>query len=207
MSPVSSCRHLAIAIAATLAAAASTAGPALAADAPAGCPAAPSSHPFAPWGDTADYQLAPGGDVEDAGASWSLRGAAAAQEGNETFMVGGPADHLSLRLAGASSATTGPMCIGIEHTSFRFFVKRSGGSALSRLAVDVVVDVRGRERSLTVGLVSGASRWAPSPQLPMIVNLLAPSNANAIDVSFRFRPYGDAVWSVDDVYVDPWRTH
>jgi len=41
----------------------------------------------------------------------------------------------------------------------------------------------------------------------MIVNRLASLNDNAIDVSFRFRPIGDAVWSIDDVYVDPYRTY
>ena len=55
------------------------------ASAAAGCPAAPLSNPFSPWGDDADYQLAPEGDIEDGGASWSLAGGAAAQEGNETF--------------------------------------------------------------------------------------------------------------------------
>jgi hypothetical protein len=113
-----------------------------------------------------------------------------------------------MRLPSGSSAMTARKCIGVEHPTFRFFVKRSGGSTLSRLVVEVVVDdPRGRERSLVVGLVSGSSSWAPSAPLPTIVNMLAPLNANAIDVSFRFRAFGDAVWSIDDVYVDPWRTH
>lgn len=206
MSSVSSCRRLAVTGIATLAAFATMAGSAFAADA--GCPATTLSNPFAPWGDQADYALAPAGDIEDAGASWALTGGAAAQEGNETFMVTSPTDHTSLRLSGTSSATTGRMCIGVEHSSFRFFVKRSGGSSASRLAVDVVIDdTRGRERSLTVGYVTGSSAWAPSPSVPTVVNLLAPLSDNSIDVSFRFRPVGDGVWSVDDLYVDPYRTH
>ena len=207
MSPVSPRRHLARVVIATLSAMATTAAPAVAAGPAAGCPAVPTSSPFAPWGDNAAYQLAPDGDMEDAAARWTLRGGAATQEGNETFMVTSPTDHRSLRMPAGSSATTARMCIGVEHTSFRFFVKRTSGSALSRMVVDVVVvDPWGRERSLPVALVSGSSAWAPTAQLPTIVNLLAPLSSNSIDVSFRFRPMGDAVWSIDDVYVDPYRT-
>lgn len=206
MSSVSSCRRLAIAVAATVAALACVAAPAQAA-VPGGCPAVPTSNPFAPWGDNADYELAPGGDFEDGGASWSLTGGAASQEGNETFMVGGPDDRLSLRLPPSSTATSARMCVGVAHPWFRFFVKRRGGSSLSRLAVDVVVDVDGRERSLQVGAVSGSGVWAPSARVPTVVNLLAPLADGAIDVAFRFRARGDAVWSIDDLYVDPYRMH
>lgn len=207
MSPVLPRRRRAVVAIATLAAIATTAAPALASGPAAGCPAAPTSNPFTPWGDRADYQLAPDGDMEGAADSWSLRGGAATQEGNETFKVTSPTDHRSLRMPAGSSATTERMCIGVEHTSFRFFVKRSSGSALSRMVVEVVLDDPwGRERSLPVGLVPGSGDWAPSAQLPTIVNLLAPLSSNSIDVSFRFRPLGDASWAIDDVYVDPYRT-
>jgi hypothetical protein len=204
MSPVSPRRRLALAVTAALSAMAATAGPAVAA----GCPVAPLSNPFAAWGDHADYQLAPDGSIEGAGAVWSLRGGAVAQEGNETFTVTSPTDHLSLRVPAGGAATTKRMCLGVEHTTFRLFAKRGAGSSTSRLAVDVVADDPwGRERSLTVGVLSGSSSWAPSPVLPTVANLLAPLTSNAIDVSFRFRPLGDATWSIDDVYVDPYRTH
>src|ERR1044072_1548692 len=205
MSPVSSCRRIAVAGIATLA---TTAAPARAGEQAAGCPAAALSNPFAPWADHADYQLAPGGDIEDSGRSWGLSGGAEAQEGNETFMVGGPGDHRSLRLPGGSSATTDPMCIGVEHTSFRFFVKRSGGSWASRLAVEVIVDrAKGRDLVVSAGAIQGSGDWQPSPQLPMIVNSMAGLD-NAMDVSFRFQPMDRAAaWSIDDVYVDPYRTH
>lgn len=170
-----------------------------------GCPVAPVTNPFTPWGDSADYQLAPGGDVEDAGASWALTGGAAAQEGNETAMTSATG-HLSMRLPASSSATTGSMCIGLEHPTFRFFAKRSGGSLLSRLLVEVVFDdASGHEWTVPVGLVSASGTWAPTASLPMIVNLLAPLHGNALDVAFRFEPQGSGTWSVDDVFVDPHR--
>ena len=141
MSPVSSCRRFAVAGIATLAAVATTAAPAMAGEQAAGCPAAALSNPFAPWADDADYQLAPGGDIEDAGASWALSGGAEAQEGNETFMVGSPADH---RLAAPARSRAPRRPIGCASASstrrFASSSKRSGGSQLSRLAVEVVVD-------------------------------------------------------------------
>src|SRR4051794_9306141 len=136
MSPVSACRRLALVATATVAAVAVTASPALADQPSTGCPGPQLSNPFAAWGDGAGYELAPGGDVEDAGASWSLTGGADAAEGNETFGVGG-AGHLSLRLPGSSSATTSRMCIGVESPSYRLFAKRNGGSSASRLVAEI----------------------------------------------------------------------
>ena len=206
MPPVTTCRRLTLALAAAIATIAATAGPALAGAPAAGCPAAATSNPFMQWGDAADYQLAPGGDVEDAGASWSLSGGAGAAEGNESFMVTSPTDHMSLRLPASSSATTKRMCIGAEHPSFRFFAKRDGGAAYSRLLVEVVfADASGRQRSIPVGLVQSSANWAPTKPLPTIVNRLASADTNTIDVSFRFRPQGSGTWSIDDVYVDPMR--
>ena len=205
MSPVSACRRLALVACATAAAIAGTATPALAAQPSSGCPAAELTNPFAPWGDLADYQLAPGGDVEDGGASWSLTGGADAVEGNESFNVTSAADHLALRLPGSSSATTARMCIGIESPSYRLFVKRSGGSSASRLAAEVVYDdAAGNEVVVPSGTIAADEEWMPSPSLPTVVNVLAPAQGNAIDVSLRFTAVGGGVWSIDDVYVDPY---
>lgn len=204
--PVSSCRRLTLAVAATVAAVVATAGPAMASGTAAGCPAAVTSNPFTPWGDDADYQLAPAGDVEDSGASWSLTGGARAVEGNETSFVSSPGDHRSMRLPGVASATTARMCIGVEHPTFRFFAKRDGGPASSRLNVSVVYDdADGNEITVPAGEVSASGDWAPSQPLPTVVNELAAAQGNAIGVSFRFQPQGGGVWSIDDVFVDPHR--
>jgi hypothetical protein len=202
MSHHSSVRRLTLVVAAAVAALAASAVPAMASAA--SCPAAPTSNPFTAWGDAADYQLAPAGDVEDGGSSWSLTGGAGAAEGNETFMASGASDHLSMRVNGSASATTARMCVGVEHPSFRFFVKRNSGSAAGSLAVDVVyTDAAGREQSLPAGTVSGSDAWAPSPQLPTLVEQIGATTAAAVEVSFRFRSQGGGVWSIDDVFVDP----
>lgn len=204
MSPVSP-RRLTLAAVTAVAAIAATAGPAMAGTT-ASCPAAAVSNPFTQWGDSANYQLAPGGDIEDRAASWTLTGGAAAVQGNETFMVSRPGDHLSLRVPATGSAATRRMCIGAEHPTFRFFVKRSGGTALSRLAVEIVVKDAVGVRALPVGLVAASATWAPSPSLRTVANLLAQAAGSTVEVSFRFRPLAGGTWSVDDLFVDPTRS-
>ncbi|MDX6677742.1 MAG: hypothetical protein QOE31_1794 [Solirubrobacteraceae bacterium] len=204
MSHVSSRRRLALAVAAAIAALAASAAPAMASATT--CPAAPTSNPFANWGDNADYQLAPGGDVEDAAASWSLTGGAGSSEGNETYMVTSAGDHRSMRLPGTASATTARMCVGVEHPTFRFFAKRQGGSAAGTLRVDVVYsDASGREVSLPVGEVSDSDDWTPTQALPTMVEQIGATPGSAVSISFRFRGQGGGVWSLDDLYVDPHR--
>lgn len=159
MSPDQSRRRLTLVVAAAALAIAAAASPAMASQSARVCPTAAVSHPFAPWGDVADYQLAPHGDVEDVAASWSLTGGARAVDGNETFSVTRPSDHTSMRMPAASTATTGTMCIAARHSSFRFFAKRQGGTASSRLLVEVVIDAgSGHERVLTAGQGLGLRR-------------------------------------------------
>lgn len=187
-----------------LAAAALTAAPASAAPgSPAGCPDVPTVQPFAPWGDFADYLLAPDGDIEAGAASWKLEDGAHAVEGNKTFAVGSPADHRSLELPAGASATTAPMCIGEAHRTMRFFATSSRRGAL---VVEALYTRRnGKPRSVTLGAVRGDDAWAPTDVLPMRVNELAGDYDNALSVSLRFTVRGNATWQIDDVYVDPFR--
>jgi hypothetical protein len=166
----------------------------------AGCPLTPTTTPFAQWGDQSEYVPAPGGDLEEQGSTWLLTGNAGAVEGNEPFQVGAPTDHLALGLPARGSATTAEMCIGIEHRTLRFFAKASGSAG----SLQVQVLYAGRAR--TIGTIDAATGWAPTAVLPTIVNELAPAQGNAISVAFRFIPRGAAGWTIDDVYVDPFRS-
>lgn len=187
-----------------LAAVALTAAPASAApSAPAGCPDVPTVQPFAPWQDYADYLLAPDGDIEAGAATWTLEDGAHAVEGNETFAVGGPADHRSLELPAGAGATTAPMCIGEEHKTMRFFATSAGRGALT---VEALYSERdGKRKSVTLGAVRADDAWAPTDILPMRVNEIAGDYDNALSVSLRFTVRGNATWQIDDVYVDPFR--
>lgn len=190
--------------AATVAAAALSAAPASALSTPApGCPAVAAVQPFTQWQDTADYFLAPGGNVEAGPAGWRLQGGARAVEGNEPFRVGGPADHRSLELPPGSSATTAPMCINAEDRTMRFF---DIGPSVGALTVQALYrEPNGTPRTVTLGSVRNGTTWAPSAVLPMRVNELAPQFGGKLQVSLRFTPSGQRPWRIDDVYVDPFR--
>jgi hypothetical protein len=199
-------RNLLSCAAAAFAAAALSTAPASAhavAPAAAGCPAAPISHPFAAWQDVADYVFAPDGGMEAGGAGWQLRGGARAVEGNEPFRVRGATDHVALDLPAGSSATTAPMCIGLEHKTMRFF---GSGTTTGELTVEALYTERdGRPRAVTLGTVHGRGTWAPTDSLPMKVNERAPDFGNALMVSLRFTPHTSRGWRIDDVFVDPYR--
>jgi hypothetical protein len=190
-----------------LAAAAMLATPASAVAAPAGaaagCPDTPVAQPFTPWGDTADYFLAPGGDFEHGVADWTLRAGAAVVDGNEPFRVIAPTDTRSLQLPAGSSAVSAPFCIGAEHRTMRYVAR---AAAWSSLDVDVLyTDPAGRPREVDAGVLTGAGRWAPTEILPMVVNRMAAAYDNAMSVRLRFTPRGNVAWTVDDVLIDPYR--
>ena len=165
-----------------------------------GCPSQPMTQTFLPWLDPAWYVPAPGGDLEGNGAEWTLQGGAAVADANEPFLAG----ERSLTLPAGSSATTAPMCVGVEHPTIRLFA-RNTGAPLSTLTVSVVFrDLLGFKRSLPVGAVTAGSAWAPTLPMPLAVNLL--SLLGDQDVAFRFTPTRDGgEWAIDDVYVDPYK--
>jgi hypothetical protein len=161
--------------------------------------------PFLPWADPASYVLAPTGTLESA-RDWTLDGGADRVRGNETFYVHGADEAWSLALPPGSSATTAPICVGLDHPTLRFFA-RNDGSRLSTLVVEVrFEDAAGEVRSLTIGALVGGPCWQPSPPLPVVANLLPLLPGERTPVEFRFRPLGGGgSWRIDDVYVDPWR--
>ena len=158
--------------------------------------------PFMPWADPAGYVLVPNGTVER-GTGWKLEGGAARAAGNEIFHVHDDRDTTSLTLPAGSSATTAPICVGLEHPTLRLFA-RNRGSMLSALLVEVLFeDAGGHSRALPIGGYLGSSSWQPTAPLPVVANLFELPGENA-EVAFRFTPTG-AGWSIDDVYVDPFR--
>jgi hypothetical protein len=160
--------------------------------------------PFWQWADPANYVLAPGGTAENR-ARWTLDGGAVPALGNETYYVHAQGERYALDLPPGSSATTASMCVGLEHPTLRFLA-RNDGSPLSVLGVEVLFeDMGGTVRSLPIGSVVGAAQWQPTAPLPVIANLLPLLPGGYTAVAFRFTPSGAGEWSIDDVYVDPWR--
>ena len=170
----------------------------------AACDAQEVERPFLPWADPAAYVLVRNGTLEHS-AAWNLTRGATRVGGNEVFHVHDPADRSSLALPQGSSARTAPMCVGVEHPTLRLFVRNSG-AADSLLLVEVLFkDALGASHAVPIGAVAGAPSWQPTLPLAIGANLFAALAGEHVDVAFRFTPQGDGDWSIDDVYVDPFR--
>jgi hypothetical protein len=172
----------------------------------ASCDSQTFEQPFVPWADVANYVIAPNGTFESGSSGWTLSGGASVVSGNESYNVHGAGESHSLVLPSGSSATSGSMCVGIEHPDLRIFARNSG-SVLSTLKVDVLYeDAAGNVRSLTIGMLTGSASWQPSVVMPLVVNLLPLLPDEHTAVAFRFTADGaDDSWWIDDVYVDPYR--
>ena len=170
------------------------------------CPAQPLSQPFLRWLDPASYTLVRGGSFEAGASGWTLSGAKVTS-GNESFYVHGAGESKSLSLPSQSSATTPVECASLDRPTMRFFAKRSGGTVLSTLKVEVLFEapLTGKVMSLPVGVVAGGSAWAPSLPMVVVANLSALLPGGQTPVAFRFTPVGAGTWTIDDVYLDPKR--
>ena len=162
---------------------------------------------FLPWLDIADYTALSGGDFEAGSQAWWTNGAASVAGGNESFSVGGAGDTRSMALQAGSSVTSPAICVGIEHPTIRFFVKRRSGGllgALATLRVDALVElVDGSVLPVPVGVVAGNGNWQPTLPMAIVGNLLPLLPGEHTPVAFRFTPQGGD-WSIDDVWVDPY---
>jgi hypothetical protein len=164
----------------------------------------PSARVFQRWLDPAQYVVAPGGHAESA-AGWELDGGARVIAGNEPWKVGGTSHGNSLLLPAGSSATTGVMCVGIGHPTLRFFAKRTSGTLLNPLIVEVQFEaLGGLLKSLPIGFVLAGGQWQPTLPSLVVANLLPLLPDARTPVRFKFTPAGRANWQIDDVYVDPW---
>jgi len=179
------------------------------ADSSSGCGAADLSQPFLPWGDPGYYGLLPNGGFERQASSWSLDGGAQVVSGNEPFYVHRDSDSRALSLGDSGSATSDPVCVNLQSPTLRLLAQNSG-SPLSSLAVSVqFTDVLGQQRTLPVALINSGSDWQPTTQIPVVVNLLSLPllSDGSTDVSFQFTPVGPwGDWTIDDVYLDPFKT-
>ena len=162
------------------------------------------SKPFAQFGDQADYKLVKGGNFEGSLADWTLTGKASVVAGNEPWKVGGSGHAKSLVLPAGSTAVTAPTCVGIHEPTLRFFAKKNSG-LLSTLVVTVYVKTSlGLVVPLPVGVVAGNGQWKPGPAMLIVANLLPLLPNDRTPVAFGFTPLLGS-WTIDDVYVDPYR--
>jgi hypothetical protein len=162
------------------------------------------SQPFAGFGDRHDYKLVQGASFEGSLDGWTLMGRAKVVSGNEPWKVGGSSHGKSLSLPAGSSVITPPSCVGLAEPTVRFFAKKNSG-LLSTLAVSVYVKTSlGLVVPVPVGVVLGNGQWKATPQMLIVANLLPLLPGDRTPVAFQFTPLLGS-WTIDDVYVDPWR--
>jgi hypothetical protein len=161
------------------------------------------SQPFAPWADHSYYKLVDNGAFETGTEGWTLTGGARVVNGNATQQVHGAADAKSLSLPAGSTATTPPVCVGLNEPTLRYFARKNSG-LLSTLTVSVQVQLvlGGTWVTLPIGVDLGGS-WHPSLPHLVVANLLPLLPPDMTAVRFKFAPLLGGDWQLDDVYVDP----
>lgn len=150
------------------------------------------SQPFAPWGDLASYELAPGGDFETPG--WTLTGGAQRIPGSESYAATGALGNRSLVLPAESSARSPATCVDAAYPTVRFFIRGPGLVGVSLVAGSA---------EIPVGVAVGASSWLPTPVMLTTSAVVAATANGVAQVSIRLTGLlGDP--QVDDVFIDPW---
>jgi hypothetical protein len=170
------------------------------------CDDAALTQPFAPWGDRAYYKLAPGGDFEGA-HGWSLRGGAATVSGSEPFRATGEAGASSVRIPAGGSITSPATCVNAAYPTFRLFAKSSGG--LLGLVPLMKAEVLYRDGLLGIiavpaGVVTPSATWSPTGAQLTLSAVGAAVAGGEAPLSIRLTSVL-GTWTVDDVFVDPYR--
>lgn len=172
------------------------------------CSSRAQAQVFSPWGDRASYFPIPNGGFENGSADWSLTGGAQVVSGNEIYHVGGVADSHSLQLPPNASAESRTICVAVGEEVVRLFANNPHVPG-AVLHVDATV------RNPTSGAlgyaafdVSGdapSAAWVPTMQLKIPRKF---SGDGFEELTLRFTLRGTpAIWGIDDVYVDPFKSY
>jgi hypothetical protein len=160
------------------------------------CEYGPTSPVFAPFGDSADYYLAPGGDFES--LTWSSWGGASLVAGVNPFALAG--GERSLALVEGESVRSPLLCVSRDTPHLRFVAKGDDG----QLDVEVrSYNKWGRVTDSSSGSISPSDhrRWAPSRNVDLKADGLRDGEVGAVTVTFR----SEGAWLIDDVFIDPYR--
>jgi hypothetical protein len=157
-----------------------------------------TSQPFLPWGDANLYTLAPDGDMEN-GSGWTLSGGAAFVRGSEPFKATGKLGSYALSLPTGASAVSPPVCLTINHPTFRFFGKAVQGNGAS-LHADALSE--SPTQVVGLGVLRGSAAWAPMAPLSTGASSLLLNPKGSVQVRLRFTADSGS-WQIDDVFVDP----
>ena len=104
------------------------------------------------------------------------------------------------------TVTTGPICVGLDKPTVRFFARRPNFALLPLMTVEGVFTTKsgGTAALPLVGVPLAGNSW--SVQLPFLTNGALLELGDTTMMRFRIRSViGD--WQVDDFYVDPSRRY
>ena len=168
----------------------------------ANCGYGDSSQVFLPWGDLADYSLAPQGDFSDT-SQWTLKHANVTSDANAL----GP-NALALGW-GDSEAISPAMCVNLLNPTIRLMMKDVGGNGKSDVKLTVLYeDLNGHVQHLTLAKLRATSDWSPTITIPIAVNILSTAAASGMTaVAFDFKVEGlqkNETLELADLYVDPY---
>ena len=183
------------------------AGSALAYGTPVACSARSEAPVFAAWGDSSNYFRVQNGGFESGATDWALTGGASVVYGNEPARVGGATDAHSLRIPAGATAETRTICVSRGEDTIRLFANNARVSG-SILHVEAIVQSTYGQIAQTAFDVNGDAApagWAPTMRLG-IPNLLGGSGTESLTLRFTTRGTA-ATWSIDDVYVDPYKSY
>lgn len=170
------------------------------------CDNATLAQPFAPWGDTGEYKLVPGGDFEGSLSGWTLTSGAKVVGGSEQFGATGTVGRFSMYLPAGASVQTPYTCVDAAYPEFRFFGRNNG--LLSIVAVSIVYKELGLPVAVPVGTFLLNGSWAPSMRMAtaaavqgVLSSLLTGQNPQ---VALRFTAVTGSS-QIDDIFIDPSR--
>lgn len=162
---------------------------------------------FAAWGDTYNYFRVQNGGFESGSTDWALTGGAAVVAGNESYRVGGSNDSHSLRIPAGSTAESRTICVSRGEDTIRLFASnaRVRGAILHVTALVTSPSGQVAQTAFDVNGEAAPAGWSPTMRLS-IPNLLGGNGTEALTLQFTTRGTA-ATWSIDDVYVDPYKSY
>jgi len=174
---------------------------------PLACSSPPQSTVFAPWGDFNSYFRIFNGGFESGAMGWWLGGGAGVADGNESYYVGGSGDRHSLRIPAGGWAESRTLCVSVGQEIVRLFVNNQHVSG-AILHVDAIAQNPMTGQVATTSFdVNGdvpSSAWSPTMQL-QIPNMFGGTGTENLALRFTTRG-APATWSIDDVYIDPFKS-
>ncbi|MGO9977306.1 MAG: hypothetical protein ACLP01_31785 [Solirubrobacteraceae bacterium] len=156
------------------------------------CNTSPLSQPFAPWGDSAFYELAPGGDFTS--PAWTLSDGAQIVSGGAPYAATGASGSSSLSLPAGGSAQSPSTCVDAAYPTIRFFIAGSGTVAVEILSGDVVIPA---------GITIATGDWQPTPVMITDSAVAGALSGGTAQISLQLVGIGGNA-QVDDVFIDPW---